>query len=189
MVGKSQELAWKKQPSEYGVWLKKVRDSLGISQSEMARRVGLHNGSQICQLETGANQWPTPTTYEAIRAVYPICPELQSSRKIGNTGKKIRTPSEFGEWLRKKRSELNISISEMAYRTETTSSCISKLETGAILWPSVDNWQKIRDNYPDCPENRALKGSSFLQTNVVEENLHTILRRIEAKLDQLLSKQ
>ena len=67
-------------PKEYGEYLRKLRQTAGLTQEEVERRLG-SSGGYLSAVENGRKGIPRPTTLEKLAAIYgvPIQQLLQAA--------------------------------------------------------------------------------------------------------------
>lgn len=111
--------------SKFGKWLKQQRQEEGVSQADLAKKLGVSQ-TTVSVWEKGRSE-PTGRRREKVLALF-------SAQEEENA---------LGDWLREKRKERGWTLAELAKRAGLSRQTIWNIEKGRIQNPSDQTMEKL----------------------------------------------
>ncbi len=127
----------RQESKSLGALLQNARRAAGLTQYELAEKIGMARGS-IVDWETNRQKIP-PARVAVLKKVLG-----DFARKRGLTSDADEVPA-FGAWLRKVRSSKDISIPRLAEKSGVSIPAIYNIETGKSLNPQKETRKKLEN--------------------------------------------
>lgn len=138
-------------PAIDGEALRVARERLGLSQNDLARRIGLADGQRVSRWERGEARPRTPQSLHALAAAL----ELQPTSLLVH-------PGPGGPSLRWLRFAAGVSAVEFATAARTSVSTVKRWERDGLVAPDDDTVARLAAILKAAPGDvrRALRGQS-----------------------------